>query len=124
MRILFVAALLAFAGCAAQPEASTAPAPAALAVPAGEQAMPSATSAAQPADKPRAFEPPPGYKRRLHAGQTVYCKKMVVLGSRFPKQDCRTQAELEELLARGESMRGDLDQQQHICSGAKGCASR
>ena len=123
MRILSIAVFAALAGCAAQPDA---PAPAASdaaasVAPAGEQAA--ALSAAKPAAKPKAFTPPHGYKERLHAGQTVYCTKIVVLGSRFPKEDCRTQAELEYLETQKGSIRGDLERQRSVCGSSVGCGT-
>jgi hypothetical protein len=133
MKILSLATLILFAGCAAQPEIPSAPAPeaaglaapdtAALAAPAVDQSSPATLSAAKPAEKPKAFKPPAGYKPRLQAGQVVYCTKIVVLGSRFPKDDCRTQSELEELTKRNRTMRGDLEQQRGICGSATGCGS-
>jgi hypothetical protein len=32
--------------------------------------------------------------------RTVYCKEMVVLGSRFPKEECKTEVQLKDLMAR------------------------
>lgn len=54
---------------------------------------------------------------------TVYCTNMVVLGSRFPKEDCRTQAELRDLEAHKEAARGEFDQQRRVCASAAGCAN-
>jgi hypothetical protein len=33
-----------------------------------------------------AFQPPPGYKAKVLDWEIVYCRKMPVLGSRFPKE--------------------------------------
>lgn len=79
-----------------------------------------ATPAAED-DKP--FKPPQGYKAKRVNGEQVYCTKVVVLGSRFPKEDCRTQAQLRDLEAQKASMRGGMDQSNRVCASAAGCAN-
>jgi hypothetical protein len=69
------------------------------------------------------FTPPPGYKRRVENGEVVYCTKLVVLGSRFPKEDCRTQQQLEELELRKAEQRGNFEQNRQVCTSAAGCAN-
>ena len=63
---------------------------------------------AQEDDKP--FKPPAGYRAKRVNGDQVYCMKIVVLGSRFPKEDCRTEAQLRDLEAQRASMRNEMDQ--------------
>jgi len=111
-------ALALLGGCASQPH-TTAPAPAAKAAVAKE--APAATLAAAKEGEEKEFVPPPGYKERLEGGKRYYCTKVVVLGSRFPKDDCRTQSELEEIEFAKGAMRGTLSQRQSICSSAGGC---
>jgi hypothetical protein len=66
----------------------------------------------------RAFKPPPGFKAKILDWGIVYCKKMPVLGSRFPKDVCMSEAELKEYLANNDAMRRDKDQASRICTGA------
>ena len=108
MRILFFAALAALSGCASQP--ATERAPVALAAPAESVA---ATDAE--------FTPPSGYKRQFANGNTIYCAKIVVLGSRFPKEDCRSQSELEQMEVMKKEMRNRLDRAQSACASAVAC---
>ena len=67
------------------------------------------------------FKPPQGYRPKRVNGDQVYCTKVVVLGSRFPKEDCRTEAQLRDLAAQKEAMRGEMDQKNKVCSGAGAC---
>jgi hypothetical protein len=69
-------------------------------------------------DKP--FKPPTGYRAKRVNGSEVYCTKVVVLGSRFPKEDCRTEAQLRDLEAQKASMRGEMDQKGKVCASANG----
>jgi hypothetical protein len=71
-------------------------------------------------DQGRPFKPPPGYKPKRLNGEQVYCAKLVVLGSRFPKQDCRTERELRELELRKAEMRNDVDRTRSICTSDNG----
>jgi hypothetical protein len=80
------------------------------------------TKAAAETDKP--FKPPTGYRAKRVNGNQVYCTKVVVLGSRFPKEDCRTEAQLRDLEAQKESMRGEMDQRNKVCSGAGACGAQ
>ncbi len=79
-----------------------------------------AAAATQQDDKP--FKPPTGYRAKRVNGDQVYCTKVVVLGSRFPKEDCRTEAQLRDIEAQKASMRGEMDQRNHQCTSAAGCA--
>jgi hypothetical protein len=73
-------------------------------------------------DKP--FKPPTGYRAKRVNGNQVYCTKVVVLGSRFPKEDCRTEAQLRDLELQKESMRNEMNQRNHVCSGQGACGSQ
>ncbi|HKU12986.1 MAG TPA: hypothetical protein VJQ52_01250 [Steroidobacteraceae bacterium] len=68
----------------------------------------------------RPFKPPPGYKPKRLNGEQVYCAKLVVLGSRFPKEDCRTAADLRELELRKAEMRNDVERTRSICTSDNG----
>ena len=72
-------------------------------------------------DKP--FKPPTGYRPKRVNGEQVYCTKVVVLGSRFPKEDCRTEAQLRDIEAQKASMRTEMDQIKHVCTSSAGCAN-
>jgi hypothetical protein len=114
MRMLGLIAVALLGGCASQPH-TAAPAPAAKAA--------AATLVAMKEGEQKEFVPPPGYKERLEGGKRHYCTKVVVLGSRFPKEDCRTQAELEQIEFAKGAMHGALSQRQGICSSAAGCGA-
>jgi hypothetical protein len=128
MRILTFTALIALAGCASQNGAGTV-SPAASDAPAQASEAPVAQVAAtQPtdattvaADAESVFRPPPGYKRRPDMGENIYCTKIKVLGSRFPKDDCRSEAQLRDLEQQRESARGEMDQRKTICAGGGAC---
>lgn len=86
-----------------------------------------ATSETQPAeteklDTIKAMRPPAGYRPKRVNGEQVWCAKLVVLGSKFPKEDCRNEAELRELIRTRESMRTDMEQRTRVCASAGGCA--
>lgn len=66
------------------------------------------------------FKPPPGYKVKIKGWDIVYCRKTPVLGSRFPKEICMTEAQLKEHLAANEEMRRNKDQTSRVCGGT-GC---
>ena len=73
-------------------------------------------------DKP--FKPPTGYRAKRVNGSQVYCTKTVVLGSRFAKEDCRTEGQLRDLERQKEAMRGEMDQRNHVCSGQGACGAQ
>ena len=66
------------------------------------------------------LRPPAGYRPKRINGEQVWCAKLVVLGSRFPKEDCRNEAELRELIRIRESMRTDMEQRLRTCSSNNG----
>jgi len=74
------------------------------------------------ADTTRPLRPPGGYRPKRVNGEQVWCAKLVVLGSKFPKEDCRNEAELRELIRTRESMRTDMEQRTRVCTSAGGCA--
>ena len=125
--VLVLAAAMAWADEPSTPEAKSETAaeaaadqPAAPAHANSTEATTEATAkAAVEEEKP--FKPPSGYRAKRVNGMDVYCTKVVVLGSRFPKEDCRTEAQLRDLEAQKGSMRGEMDQKKMICSGAGAC---
>jgi hypothetical protein len=126
---LMIVATIAFADEPSSPKAQETAAPAAQ--PTAEAtteksaspapATETTAAAVQQDDKP--FKPPTGYRPKRVNGDQVYCTKVVVLGSRFPKEDCRTEAQLRDLEVQKASMRNEMDQANHVCSSANGCAS-
>jgi hypothetical protein len=82
----------------------------------------SATSSAEKEEKP--FKPPPGYRPKRINGEQVYCAKLVVLGSRFPKEDCRSETDLRELALRREEMRRDVESTRSICASNNGACGQ
>jgi hypothetical protein len=78
------------------------------------------TTASLAAEKVKPFKPPPGYRPKRINGEQVYCAKLVVLGSRFPKEDCRTEADLRELALRNDEMRRDVDRTRSMCASNNG----
>ena len=103
----------------AEPVAAAATPAAAAATPAAAAATPAAAAAA-PTDAEKPFKPPAGYKANVDNGQTMYCKKVTVTGSRFPKDLCMTEAQLRDLEATNESMRQNKDQSSRVCVGVCG----
>jgi len=121
--VLMMAATMAWADEPNTPEAKSETAAEAAAdqpaAPAQANSTEATTKAAAEEEKP--FKPPSGYRAKRVNGMEVYCTKVVVLGSRFPKEDCRTEAQLRDLEAQKGSMRGEMDQKKMICSGAGAC---
>jgi hypothetical protein len=83
---------------------------------------PAAQTAAVAEDKNVPLRPPQGYRPKRVNGQQVWCAKEVVLGSKFPKEDCRNEAELRELIRTRESMRTDMEQRLRTCTSVAGCS--
>ena len=129
--VLAMVATLAFAGEPSAPDAKTeanaevkaeAKSEAAAEQPAAQANTTETTTHAVIEDKP--FKPPTGYRAKRVNGSQVYCTKIVVLGSRFPKEDCRTEGQLRDLERQKEAMRGEMDQRNHVCSGQGACGAQ
>ena len=98
-------------------EATTAAAPeSSAAQPAAETET---TAKAETTDE-KPFKPPAGYKAKRIDGRQVWCTKTVILGSKFPKEDCRTEAQLREIVRSRSTMREELGRGR-ACSGG-GCS--
>jgi hypothetical protein len=117
MRILILVTLAVLAGSAF---ADDKPEPAAKSAPPAAAATADAKGAqdAKSAEKKPEFKPPAGYKVKIHGWDIVYCRKTPVLGSRFSKEICMTEAELKEHLAANEEMRRNKDQSSRVCAGS------
>lgn len=88
------------------------PAHAADETPAGDKSEKAESKETKPA-----FKPPPGYRVKINGWDIVYCRKTPVLGSRFAKEVCMTEAQLKEHLAANEEMRRNKDQTSRVCAG-------
>jgi hypothetical protein len=80
------------------------------------EATTASTAAPATANENTPLRPPAGYRPKRINGEQVWCAKLVVLGSRFPKEDCRNEAELRELIRIRESMRTDMEQRLRTCA--------
>jgi hypothetical protein len=118
MKILKLVVLTALAGCASQEPVRES----VQVAPKAAQPANAATPVALADATTEKFKVPSGYKSRTKDGATVYCKKETILGSRFPKEFCFSQAQLEELEAISAEQRRQLQKGQ-ICGAASGlCA--
>jgi hypothetical protein len=133
MRIVLTTALLAMAAIAWADEPSAPDQKAEAKAEATTEATTEATADAT-ADKgaaqanaavkeERRFKPPTGYRPKRVNGAQVYCTNVKVTGSRFAKEDCRTEAQLRDIEAQKASMRTEMDQIKHVCGSSAGCAN-
>ncbi len=67
------------------------------------------------------FKVPSGYKTRDRKGVPVYCKRMTLTGSRFPKDVCLTEGELKADLALQRATAERIDQNRRVCVTATSC---
>ena len=125
MRLFVLCSLMIMGGCAANPG----PAPGSdAAVASSQQAASAPTAAPSTAAQPDAkaskapFDMPPGFKPTRINGELFYCRKMVVLGSRFPKQLCLNEDQLKEHMARNEAMKRNKEEVSRLCTSKEGCA--
>lgn len=116
---LMMVAAIAFADEPSAPEPKAeAAAEAATDKPAAQPTATETTANAETkAEKP--FKPPAGYKARRSNGEQMYCSKTVILGSKFPIEDCRTEAQLRDMERSKRTMREDVNKAR-TCSGG-GC---
>ena len=118
---------IALVGCASGPatQASDPPASVAAVAPvAPEEAAAMTAPVAEKAD-PEAvasteFVPPAGYQRRKRGATTVYCRSDTPVGTRFAKEYCYTQADLERTEANRTNIRQEVDRARRTCTGG-GC---
>lgn len=73
------------------------------------------------AKKEKEWSPPNGYRVKVRDGETVYCRKQQVLGTRFPEEFCFTRAKLEDLEQRRRSIQNDVAQRQQMCTTGTAC---
>ena len=118
---LMLMATLALADEPSAPESKT-EATTTQAAPDNSAARPAASETTAKADtkEEKRFKPPAGYKPKRVNGEQVWCQKTVILGSKFPKEDCRTEAQLRDMVRSRAAMREDLGRGR-ACSGG-GCS--
>jgi hypothetical protein len=114
----------ALIGCASGPETKVSDSPASVAAVAPEEAAATTARAAEKAAPGTAadteFVPPAGYQRKKRGATTVYCRSDTPVGTRFAKEYCYTQADLERLEANRTNVRQDVDRARRTCTGG-GC---
>src|SRR5262245_50234719 len=114
MRLFVLCALIVIGGCAANPGTPPASDAAAASSPAAQPAAAQPAAAQPAAAQPAAAQPatevdkvlahlPPGFKATRISGELFYCRKMVVLGSRFPKLLCLNEDQVKEYMAGNEA---------------------
>jgi hypothetical protein len=122
MRILMLIALCVLAGCAAAPPESAPLAPSAAPAAAPQNDLSDTEAQADlTAPEKAKFKPPPGYKAKIVGWEILYCSKMVLLGSRFPKEVCMSEAELKEYAAKNDEMRRDMGKATRTCGAVEAC---
>jgi hypothetical protein len=119
MRLFVLCFLIVMGGCAANPGPS-AGSDAVAASPPAAAPSPAAQPAAEASKVP--FNLPPGFKPTRISGELFYCRKMVVLGSRFPKQLCLNEDQLKEHMAGNEAMKRNKDEVSRLCTSKDGCS--
>jgi hypothetical protein len=129
MRLFVLCSLIVMGGCAANPgpapgSDAAAASPHAAASPQAATSAPAAapSPAAQPAAQLSKVNLPPGFKPTRISGELFYCRKMVVLGSRFPKQLCLNEDQLKEHIEGNEAMKRNKDEVSRLCTTKDGCA--
>jgi hypothetical protein len=122
MRTLVLTGLCILAGCGTAPPGATptgnAAAPAAMPQAA---ALGGELKAEAAGDSRRDFKPPLGYKAKIVDWEILYCSKMVVTGSRFPKEVCMTESQLREHMTNNDEMRRDVNRVTRTCTSLEAC---
>ncbi|HEV8330685.1 MAG TPA: hypothetical protein VGQ22_04650 [Steroidobacteraceae bacterium] len=68
----------------------------------------------------RPFKPPGGWRPKRVNGELVYCTKVREYNSRISREECRTEAQLRDLIRANRAAREELEKQSKSCSGT-GC---
>lgn len=122
MRTLVLTALCVLAGCvtappeAAPPEAAAASAATLQNSESGAQLKPEVAGS-----KKKEFNPPLGYKAKIVDWEILYCRKMVITGSRFSKEVCMTETQLREHMTNNDEMRRDVNRVTRTCASVEAC---
>ena len=98
--VVLPVALAMIAGCAVpSPRADSTPAAATTTAPAAAPGAADPTATSQAAATVAATGgPPAGWQQKERAGETVYCRKITVTGSRYAQEVCRSPGELDAAL--------------------------
>ena len=122
MRTLVLTAFCILAGCGTAPPESAPPSAAAAPAAMLQDSEPGSELQANAADsKKREFNPPLGYKAKIVDWEVLYCRKMVVTGSRFTKEICMTEAQLREHMTNNDEMRRDVNKVTRTCGSLEAC---
>jgi invasion protein IalB len=145
LALIAIAPLTAFASDPApQPEPTALPQPATVAAPVpvqepaataapvakpGAAAAPAAVSAAETAAPAAAataaaasdFNPPAGYRKKTFGDKTLYCRSDTPVGTRFAKEYCYSQTDLERKEASKRTLQQEVDRNRRTCAGG-GCS--
>jgi hypothetical protein len=120
MRMLTLIALTIMAGCASQEPAKESLKPAQVAT----HPAPAAAPVALADEKTSKFKVPPGYRPRGKGDAMVYCRKDVMLGSRFPTESCYTKEQIAELEANAAASRREMQKGQICGASTSQCVSQ
>ena len=118
--LVAMAATMAWADEPSAPNAKSEAASEAAADQPAAQANSTEATAKAATEEEKPFKPPAGYRAKRVNGNQVYCTKVNVLGSRFPKEDCRTEEDLRQLALRSQEMRRDVDSTRSMCASDNG----
>jgi hypothetical protein len=122
MRTLVLTALCILAGCGtAPPEATTPGSAAAPAAVPQTAALGGELKAEAAGSSRRDFKPPLGFKAKIVDWEILYCSKMVVTGTRFPKEVCMTEMQLKEHMTNNDEMRRDVNKVTRTCTSSEAC---
>lgn len=69
------------------------------------------------AEEEKEFKIPPGFRKKQRGKHTVYCRKEVVMGTRFDTEKCYDEAGLKEYVRAQRENQADLDRARRICAG-------
>lgn len=100
------------------PATANVPAPVSAPEPASVPATGAATSATSGAAG--GFVAPAGYQKKTRGSKTLYCKSDTPVGTRFAKEYCYTQADLERMDASRTNTVQEIDRARRTCTGG-GC---
>jgi hypothetical protein len=117
---------VAMTACASDPASKAAPAsqpaaptPVAASAPAAP-AAPEQTVAAESATESGVYIAPAGYQKKVRGSKTLYCKSDTPVGTRFAKEYCYTQQDLERMEASRSNSVQDVERARRTCTGG-GC---
>jgi invasion protein IalB len=88
------------------------------AAPAAEAVAPAAAQSTTAASGE--FVAPAGYQKKHRGDTTVYCKRETPIGTRFAKEYCYTQADLERMEASKVNLKQEVERTRRTCTGG-GC---